>query len=45
MVRFRNLVVHRYEQVDVNILAEVVNDRLSDIERLRDEILAYVKAD
>ena len=45
MVRFRNLIVHRYEQVDVNILVDIVNNRLSGFERFRDEILAYVKAD
>ena len=45
MVRFRDIVVHRYEQVDVGILAEIVNSRLSGFEKFRDEILAYVKAD
>jgi uncharacterized protein YutE (UPF0331/DUF86 family) len=45
MVRFRNLVVHRYEQVDVNILVEIVNYRLSGFEQFRDEILAYVRTD
>jgi uncharacterized protein YutE (UPF0331/DUF86 family) len=45
MVRFRNIIVHRYEQVDVIILADIVNNRLSGFERFRDEILAYVNAD
>lgn len=43
MVQFRNFVVHRYENVDVNILAEIVNDRLGDFETFRDEVLAYAK--
>jgi uncharacterized protein YutE (UPF0331/DUF86 family) len=44
MVRFRNIIVHRYEQVDVDILVDIVNNRLSGFERFRDEILAYVNA-
>lgn len=44
MVRFRNLIVHRYEHIDVEILAAVVNRRLSDFEQFRDEILAYVRS-
>lgn len=39
MVQFRNFVVHRYENVDVEILVDVVNNRLKDFERFRDEIL------
>ena len=42
MVRFRNFVVHRYERVEVEILADMVNRRLLDFERFRDEILNYV---
>lgn len=44
MVQFRNFVVHRYENVDVEILAQIVNDRLGDFETFRDEVLAYAKA-
>ncbi len=43
MVQFRNFIGHRYERVDVNILADMVNHRLSDFERFREELLAYVK--
>lgn len=43
MVQFRNLIVHRYEQVDVSILVDIVNHRLSDFERFRDQVLTYVK--
>ncbi len=43
MVRFRNFIVHHYDHVDTSILVEIVNQHLSDIERFRDEILAYVQ--
>jgi uncharacterized protein YutE (UPF0331/DUF86 family) len=43
MVRFRNFIVHRYERIDVNILADMINHRLSDFEQFRDEVLAYAK--
>ena len=43
MVQFRNVVVHRYENVDVEILAEIVNNRLGDFTTFRDEVLAYAK--
>ena len=42
MVRFRSFVVHRYERIDVDVLAEVLNRRLPDFEQFRDEVLAYV---
>ena len=45
MVRFRNVVLHRYEQVDVRILVDIVNHRLSGFERFRDDVLNYVKTD
>ena len=43
MVRFRNFIVHRYERVDVEILADMVNRYLADFEKFRDEILDYVQ--
>jgi uncharacterized protein YutE (UPF0331/DUF86 family) len=42
MVRFRNFIVHRYERIDVEILAAVVDRQLPDFEQFRNEILAYV---
>ncbi len=42
MVQFRNFIVHNYEQVDDAILVSIINRRLSDFERFRDEIQAYV---
>ena len=43
LVRFRNFIVHRYERVDVEILVDMVNRRLSDFELFRSEILSYVQ--
>lgn len=43
MVQFRNFVVHRYDWIDNAILVDMVNRRLSDFERFRDEILAYIR--
>jgi uncharacterized protein YutE (UPF0331/DUF86 family) len=43
MVRFRNFIVHRYERIDPAVLVDVVNHHLSDFERFRTEIIAYVQ--
>lgn len=43
MAQFRNFVVHRYEQVDVAVLANMVNQYLVDFEQFREEILKYVQ--
>jgi len=43
MVRFRNFIVHRYEQVDNAILVTMVQRHLVDFERFRGEILTYVR--
>jgi uncharacterized protein YutE (UPF0331/DUF86 family) len=42
MVQFRNFIVHRYEQVDTAVLADMVNRRLPDFERFRLEVIQYV---
>jgi uncharacterized protein YutE (UPF0331/DUF86 family) len=42
MVQFRNFIVHRYDHVDIGVLADVLNHRMPDFERFRDEVLAYV---
>lgn len=44
MVQFRDFVVHRYENVDVEILVDIVNNRLSDFNAFRNEILKYEKS-
>jgi uncharacterized protein YutE (UPF0331/DUF86 family) len=43
MVQFRNFIVHRYDRVDVAILAEMVNQFLGDFDKFRTEILLYVQ--
>ena len=43
MVQFRNFIVHRYEHVDEAVLVDMVNRRLPDFERFRDEVLTYVR--
>lgn len=43
MVQFRNFIVHRYEKVDVEILAGMVNKHLDDFKIFKTEILKYVR--
>jgi uncharacterized protein YutE (UPF0331/DUF86 family) len=43
MVRFGNFLVHRYERVDVEILADRVNHHLEDFSQFRKEVLADVQ--
>ena len=41
MIQFRNFIVHRYEQVDLAILVDIVNNRLDDFELFRKEVMDY----
>ena len=43
MVQFRNFIVHRYERVELDVLANMVNKYLVDFEQFREEILKYVQ--
>lgn len=43
MVQFRNFVVHRYEKIDVDIVTDIVNNRLGDFDAFRDTILEYYR--
>jgi uncharacterized protein YutE (UPF0331/DUF86 family) len=43
MVQFRNFIVHRYEHIDTTILADIVNQRLGDIERFRVVMIAALR--
>ena len=43
MIQFRNFIVHRYEQVDVGILAGMVNENLEDFKQFKAEVLNYVR--
>lgn len=38
MVRFRNLIVHQYEEIDPTILFELATERLDDFRKFRNEI-------
>ena len=44
MVRFRNFLVHQYEQVDLNILYGVVTKKLEDVEAFAVEVKTYVES-
>ncbi len=41
MVKFRNLIVHRYEQIETDILIAIVNRHLDDFDRFAREIKEY----
>ena len=43
MVQFRNFVVHRYERIDVEILVDIVNNKLAAFESFCDEVLRFYK--
>ncbi len=43
MIQFRNFVVHMYDRVEAFFLVDIVNNRLGDFERFRDEVLAYAE--
>ena len=38
MIKFRNLIVHRYEQIETDILVMIVNQCLDDFDRFAQEI-------
>lgn len=44
LVRLANFPAYRYEAIDDALLAEIVNERLDDFERFRDEIAAYLES-
>jgi len=44
MVQFRNFVVHRYERVDDEILAVMVNQRLADFAQFKNDVMDYVRS-
>ena len=41
MIRFRNFVVHRYENIDTNILFSIISKRLGDFSAFIDEIRRF----
>jgi len=43
MAKFRNIVVHQYEEVDSEIVVLILKKYLGDFERFKDAILDYLK--
>jgi uncharacterized protein YutE (UPF0331/DUF86 family) len=43
MVKFRNLIAHAYEEVDLDILVTVVNQHIGDFELFYSEVLPHVE--
>jgi uncharacterized protein YutE (UPF0331/DUF86 family) len=44
MVRFRNFLVHQYDQVDLSIVYGIITKKLSDVEAFADEVKTYVES-
>ena len=44
MAKFRNIVVHQYEEVDAEIVITILKQHLGDFEKFKKTILAYMKA-
>ena len=44
VIGFRNLVVHRYEHVETQILIDIVNNHLDDFDDFRAKVLDYVSS-
>jgi uncharacterized protein YutE (UPF0331/DUF86 family) len=43
MVGFRNILVHDYRELDLNIMKDVIEHRLDDLIRFTNDVLAYLK--
>ena len=44
MAKFRNVVVHQYEQVDAEIVVLILQKHLVDFEKYRDAVLVYLRS-
>ena len=44
MAKFRNIVVHQYEEVDAEIVIVILEKHLGDFEEFKKTVLAYIKA-
>lgn len=44
MIRFRNMIVHQYEEINPDILYVLVTKKLNDFRRFRDEIDVFVNS-
>jgi len=43
MAKFRNIIVHQYEEVDAEIVITILKKHLPDFERFKETVLAYLK--
>ncbi|MCX5718422.1 MAG: DUF86 domain-containing protein [Nitrospirae bacterium] len=43
MAKFRNIVVHQYEEVDAEIVIIILKKHLGDFDRFKDAVLIYLK--
>lgn len=43
MAKFRNVIVHQYEEVDAEIVVLILNKHLDDFERFKEAVLEYVR--
>lgn len=43
MSKFRNILVHQYEQIEAEIVVTILKKYLGDFDRFKDEILKYLK--
>ena len=42
MAKFRNVIVHQYEEIDPGIVVSILNNNLWDFQEFRDAITAYL---
>lgn len=45
MAKFRNVVVHQYEQVDTEIVISILRKYLGDFDRFKEAIISYLKGE
>lgn len=43
MVKFRNIIVHQYEEVDVEIVIVILQKHLTDFEKFKATIIGYLR--
>ncbi|MEI7990722.1 MAG: DUF86 domain-containing protein [Chloroflexota bacterium] len=43
MVRFRNLIVHQYDKLDIEIVKSVINNNLADLGLYTDQVIEYFR--
>ena len=44
MAKFRNIVVHHYDQVDTEIVVGILKNNLDDFEDYKNTIISFLKA-